>query len=199
VTASSTDPARVDLGDRAGADLRYIRSAMERASSFTAVPGWGTVAMGTIALAAAALAATQPTFERWLAVWLAAAVIAVVTGGVAMMAKARRLEASLVAPPARKFAMGFVPALGTGAVLTTVLVRAGAIELIPGTWLATYGCAVVAAGAFSVPTVPVAGACFLAFGMAGLVFPGAGDALLALGFGGVNVVFGIRVARRHGG
>lgn len=199
MTASSTDPASVDLGDRAGADLRYIRSAMERAGSFTAVSGWGTVAMGTTALAAAAVAAMQPTFGRWLAVWLAAAVIAVATGGIAMVAKARRLEASLVAPPARKFAMGFAPAIGTGAVLTAVLLRAGAIELIPGTWLATYGCAVVAAGAFSVPTVPVAGVCFLALGMTALVFPGAGDVLLALGFGGVNVAFGIRVARRHGG
>lgn len=199
MTASSTEPASVDLGDRAGDDLRYIRSAMERASSFTAVPGWGTVAMGTTALVAAVVAAMQPTFTRWLVVWSAELVIAAATGGVAMMAKARRLEASLVAPPARKFAMAFAPAIGTGAVLTAALVRAGAIELIPGTWLSTYGCAVVAAGAFSVPAVPLAGVCFLALGMTALVVPGAGDALLALGFGGVNVVFGIRVARRHGG
>lgn len=196
---SSTDPGCVDLGDRAGADLRYIRSAMERASSFTAVPGWGTVAMGATALVAAALAAVQPSFERWLVVWSAELAIAVATGGIAMVAKARKLEASLVAAPARKFAMGFAPAIGTGAVLTAVLVRAGAADLLPGTWLSTYGCAVVAAGAFSVPAVPAAGACFLALGVAALVVPEAGDVLLALGFGGVNIAFGLRVARRHGG
>ena len=43
---------------------------------FTAVPGLGGVAMGAFGLAAAAIAARQPTPERWLAVWLATAVVA---------------------------------------------------------------------------------------------------------------------------
>lgn len=199
MTASSTDPVTVDLGDRADADLRYIRDAMERAGSFTAVSGWGTVAMGATALAAAALAALQPTFGRWLAVWLAEAILAVAVGGAAIAIKARRLGTSLVAPPARKFAMAFAPAIAAGALLTAALVRAGAVELLPGTWLLLYGCAVVAGGAFSVPAVPAAGVCFLALGAAALVAPDAGDVLLALGFGGVNVGFGAWIAGRHGG
>lgn len=193
------DPVTIDLGDRADADLRYIRDAMERAGSFTAVPGWGTVAMGATALAAAVLAALQPTFGRWLAVWLAEAVVATGVGGAAIAFKARRLGASLVAPPARKFAMAFAPAIGVGALLTVALVRAGAVELLPGAWLSLYGCAVVAGGVFSVPAVPLAGVCFLALGAAALVAPEAGDVLLALGFGGVNLGFGAWVVRRHGG
>lgn len=196
---SSPDPVTVDLGDRAGSDLRYIRDAMERAGSFTAVSGWGTVAMGATAIVAAAVAARQPTFDRWLAVWLAEAALAVVVGGAAMVAKARRSGASLVATPARKFAMAFAPAIGTGALLTVALVRAGAVAPIPGTWLSLYGCAVIAGGAFSVAAVPLAGACFLALGAAALVVPEAGDVLLALGFGGVNAGFGAWIARRHGG
>lgn len=196
---ASNDPVTVDFGDRAGADLRYIRDAMERAGSFTAVPGWGMVVMGVTALAAAALAAAQPTFERWLAVWLAEGTLAVAMGGAAMVLKARRLGASLVAPPARKFAMGFAPAIAVGALSTVALLRAGAHDPIPGIWLSLYGCAVVAGGAFSVPAVPLAGACFLALGAAALLAPGAGDLLLALGFGGVNLGFGAWVARRHGG
>lgn len=199
VTSPSTDPVTVDLGDRADDDLRYIRSAMERAGSFTAVSGWGTAAMGATALAAALVAALQPTFERWLAVWLAEAALAVATGVVAMVTKARRTGTSLAAPPARKFAMGFAPPIGVGAVLTAALVRAGAPGLVPGTWLALYGCAVVAGGAFSIPAVPLAGACFLVLGVAALAVPSAADVLLALGFGVVNVAFGIFVARRHGG
>lgn len=197
--SGSPDPLTVNLGDRADADLRYIRDAMERAGSFTAVPGWGTVAMGATALAAAAFAALQPTSGRWLAVWLAEAVLAVALGGAAITLKARRQGASLVAPPARKFATGFAPAIAVGALLTFALVRAGAVDLLPGTWLSLYGCAVVAGGAFSVPAVPLAGACFLALGTAALVVPAAGDVLLALGFGGVNLGFGAWIARRHGG
>ena len=57
-------------------NLRYIRDTMERAAWFTAVSGWGLLAMGGTALGAAAVAALQPTAAGWLTTWLGAALLA---------------------------------------------------------------------------------------------------------------------------
>ena len=51
--------APVGIADHARDNLRFIRETMERAASFTAVPGWGGVAMGITALGAAAIASRQ--------------------------------------------------------------------------------------------------------------------------------------------
>jgi len=188
------------LGDRAMDDLRFIRQTMERGPAFTAVPGWGGAGMGATALVAAAVAATRPTPEGWLAVWLAEAVVAVGLGTWAMRRKARRAALPLLSGAGRKFAFSFLPPALAAALLTVALYRAGSFALLPGTWLTLYGAAVVTGGAFSVRVVPVMGLCFMALGgMALLAAPAWGDLLLAAGFGGLHLVFGFHIARKHGG
>jgi hypothetical protein len=196
--APETKPT-VNLGDHAVDDLKFIRRAMERAGSFTAVPGWGGVGMGVTALGAAFLAAVQPTPGRWLTVWLVAALVATAIGLWTMVRKARRLDVPLATGAGRKFALGLLPPILVGAILTAALLRAGVETLLPGVWLLLYGTGIVAAGAFSVAVVPLQGLAFLILGGAALLVPEAGDLLLGLGFGVVNLVFGIVIAVRHGG
>ena len=78
------------LHDRAIEDLSFIRRTMEGAASFTDVPGWGLVVVGTTALGAAALASAQPTAMRWLAVWLGEALVGAGVGSLLMLQKMRR-------------------------------------------------------------------------------------------------------------
>jgi hypothetical protein len=181
-------------------DLRFIRQTMENGNAFTAVPGWGGVAMGVTALAAAAVAAGRATPEGWLGVWAAEAVLAAGIGGWAVERKARRVGLPVLSGAGRKVLLGFTPPALAGIVLTLALWRWEATGLIPGAWLLLYGVAVVAGGTFSVRVVPLMGVCFMVLGALGLLLaPGSGNALMAVGFGGLHIVFGILIARRHGG
>jgi hypothetical protein len=188
------------LHARAMDNLSFIRSTMERASAFTAVPGWGGVAMGATALVATALAARSATVTQWLAVWLAASALALAIGGWAMVLKARRAGTTVFSYPGRRFVLSYVPPLAVGALLTLVLVRAGLYTALPGTWLLLYGTGVVTGGAFSVRVVPIMGFCFMVLGSLALLAPPAwGEWLLAAGFGGLHIIFGLVIARRYGG
>ncbi len=187
------------LADRALDNLRFIRATMERAGSFTAVPGWGQVAVGTTALLAAVVAARQQSTLNWLVVWLGEAMVALTIGGWTMLRKARAVNDSLLSGPGRRFGLSFLPPLMVGGLLTVALYFGGARALIPAVWLLLYGTGVITGGAFSVPIVPVMGLGFLALGTVALFAPGLGNWLLAAGFGGLHIVFGFWIARRYGG
>jgi len=200
VPARTKSHEPVALHAHAMDNLRFIRETMERAGSFTAVPGVGGMLMGISALGAALLAARQTKLERWLAVWLAEAIFAVLIGVVAAARKGRAVKAPLLSGPARKFALGLAPSIFVAALLTGVLYRAGLYAVIPGIWLLLYGTGILSAGAFSVPVVPVMGVCFVALGAIAVFCPLEWSHwFLATGFGVLHLVFGARIAARYGG
>ena len=192
-----TQPA--ELHAHAMDNLKYIRQTMERAGSFTAVPGKGGVLMGVVALLAARLSAGQTSAGGWLATWTAAAMIAMAIGILGAALKSRRFQMPLFSGPGRKFVAGFAPALLAGAVLTVVFYRAGISGFLPGVWLLLYGAAVLSGGSASVRIVPVMGACFMFVGTVALLLPGWNDVLLPVGFGGLHLIFGTVIAVKYGG
>jgi len=196
----SPQPPPIPIDARAADHLRYIRETMERAGEFTAVPGWGGMAMGITALAAALFASRQTSPRAWLSVWLVEALVAVSIAAPAAVTKAHRANSRFLSGPGRKFLLSFLPPVFVGGLLSFILYHAGAFATLPGLWLLLYGTAVVTGGAFSVRIIPVMGLCIMALGAAALFSPAAwGDAFMAAGFGALQIFFGAWIARYHGG
>src|SRR5437016_12613333 len=156
------EPIPIDA--RAADHLRYIRETMERAAEFTAVPGWGGVAMGVTALMAALAASRQTTPRAWLAIWLIEAFVAVAIAAPAAATKAHRANSALFSGPGRKFVLSFAPPIVVGGLLTFALYHAAFLAALPGVWLFVYCTAIVTGGAFSVRVVPVMGLCLMLLG-----------------------------------
>lgn len=195
---STRAPRALDAG--ADEHLRVIRTAMERAGSFTAVPGWGGVGMGVVALSAAWLARGARDPHAWLSIWLAAAVAGFAIGAMTMARKASVSGVPLLGGVSRRFYLTLGAPIAVGAVLTAALAARGDTAILPGVWLLLYGSAVLTAGAQSIPLIPTLGFSFLAVGTIALVSPASwGNGYLALGFGLLQIAFGLVIARRHGG
>jgi len=184
-------------------DLRFIRETIERSASFTAIPGWGGAVIGATALITSFIANTawrQHRMREWVAIWAVEGLGALVIALWATHRKARAVNIPLFSGPGRKFAIGLAPPLLAGALLTVVLYRSGVFGIQPAMWLLLYGAGVVTGGAFSVKVVPVMGMCFMLAGALALFTPPAwGNAMMAVGFGGLHIGFGIVIARRYGG
>jgi len=188
------------LGRRAAEDLKFIRNAMARTATFTAVPGAGGAVMGVVGLVAAIVASRQPTPDRWLGVWLIAAAMAFSAGVVAIVIKAQRHGLALDAPTSRNFSIGLVAPLAAGAAITYALWTIGAHAAMPAVWLLLYGTGVLVGGVFSVLIVRVTGGLFMLLGFLAIATPpGLGNLWLGVGFGALQLVGGLWIARKHGG
>jgi hypothetical protein len=194
-------PAKVvSINQRALDNIKFIRDTMERAGSFTAVPGWGGILIGVSAFTTAVVSSHLPSNRAWFASWLAEAVLALAIGGSAMVQKARAGNSPLLYGPGRRFALSLCPGMIAGAMLTVVLYQQQLFSLMPGTWLLLYGVSIVTSGAFSVKVVPIMGLSFMALGIVALFTPFVwANWVMGAGFGALHVAFGTVIARRYGG
>ena len=187
------------LHGAAADNLRYIRAAMESATAFTGVSGKGYVLGGLTATVAAWIAARQPSATLWLAVWLLEATLAAGIMLFLTAEKARVQGKSLWSGSGRKLLFAFLPTFVAGAVITLALHLQGNTWLLPGLWPVLYGAGVMTAGAHSIRLIPLMGTLFMLTGIIQLAGFGSMHVNLALGFGGLHLVFGILIWRHHGG
>lgn len=190
----------VNIGDRALDNLKFIRETMERSTSFTAVPGYGGMLMGSTAVAAAFIANSQIYFVDALTVWLVEAALAFSIGLLAMWQKSKIGGQSLLSAPAKKFAMSFAPPLIVGVISVLGIWRYGDYFAMPAICMLCYGAAVVCGGAFSAKVVPVMGWSFILLGAVTFALPpNYGNLMMGASFGGLHIIFGAIIARRYGG
>jgi hypothetical protein len=180
--------------------LAYIRRSIEMSGSL-AVPGMAGVVMGSIGLLAALAASAPQWAPLWPSIWMFAGATAFLVGG-ALMARETALSGhARYLGPVRKFLLCLCPTLFAGALLTGVLWHAGMIDLLPGTWLLLYGCAVLSASTVTIPStmrlIAIMGALFVVLGSLAFVLPAPTHTfILGIGFGALHIVFGILVGRR---
>lgn len=179
--------------------LNYIRSSIEAAGAF-AVPGTAGIAMGAVGLAAAALASVPALSGHWIAIWLAASVLA---SGLGILLVARHRAGHglrLYSGPARRFVLCLCPALLAGGVLTGVFWQAGESRLLPGMWLLLYGSAVLSATLLTAPAmmrlIGIMGGLFVLWGAVAFELPLRWHNLvLGAGFGVLHLAFGLLMGR----
>lgn len=181
--------------------LRVIRETMERAGSFTSIPGWGGLLIGFTAVGATYFAQHVVSAPHiWLRTWLIEAGVAAVIAAVSMTLKWRRTETPFMSGVARRFFVSYFAPLIAGAVLTFTLAHRGSFDPLPAVWLLLYGTAFVSSGAFSIRVIPAMGVSFMLLGgLAALVRLPVGNLILGAGFGGLHIIFGFIIARRYGG
>ena len=189
----------IPIESRALGTLAYIRRSIDSSGSM-AVPGMAGIVMGVIGVIATILASVPKGVAHWLQIWLVAAIVALAVGGATMARQAAADGHARYLGPVRKFVLCLCPALFAGAVLTAVLWRADATQLIPGVWLLLYGCAVLSASTVTVRRtmrlISIMGVLFMVLGLLAFASPPRmHTAILGLGFGALHSVFGIWIGR----
>lgn len=196
---SNQPPEPTPLHGIAADNLRFIRATMESATAFTGVSGKGYVLGRLTAMVAAWLGTLQTTTAGWLLVWMLEAVLAASVMLLLTAEKARVQGWSLWSGNGRKLLLAFVPTMSTGAVVTLAFYWQGYTQLLPGLWLILYGAAVMTAGSYSIRLIPLMGLLFILLGSVQLLGMTPAAWLLATGFGGLHLVFGILIWTFHGG
>ncbi|MEJ1961469.1 MAG: hypothetical protein WDO56_07965 [Gammaproteobacteria bacterium] len=193
----------VPIESRALGTLSYIRASIDAASSL-AVPGLAGIVMGIIGVAACVLTYFPLLDAYWIITWFSAAALGFVLGGALVARHASQRNGALLSAPFKKLLLCLCPALFAGGVLSVMLLLTFKIELVSGTWLLLYGCAVVSASTVTnaryLPAVASMGGLFMVLGVAAFILPPSTHTiLLGVGFGGLHLIYGILIGRiNHG-
>ncbi|MBN8588053.1 MAG: hypothetical protein J0L94_06975 [Rhodothermia bacterium] len=198
--------------------LKVIRETMTRSTAFTEVPGYAMMGIGFLAIVVSAILEWMDVrYITWVEAWVFTAFVAILLGAWGIRMKARTSETPPAKQTARKFWMGLAPSFVVTAVLTLMVlqispeniptkfrtywfIESETLHMLPALWMLMYGLAITTAGAYSIKAVSQMGMCFLGLGFLAYFLPQVGvNLMMLLGFGGLHLVFGWIIAKKHGG
>ena len=164
---------------RALGDISSIRRQVAQSTQFR---GYGPATLAATGLFAISAAVVQSlwipnpstTVSRYLAVWIATAVISAGITAVQMHTRSRRMHSSLSDEMIRMAVEQFLPAIGTGLLITVVLVASQPhlAWLLPGLWQIIFALGIFSSCRFLPRPIFAAGAWYL---FTGLVCLGLGN------------------------
>lgn len=191
-------------------NLRVIRELMERSTRYTTFSGYSGVLAGTASITGCIItwllqqgpSGLYPARVPFLLTWSLVVLFAIGADYLLTKRHAARVGKHILSRLGQQMAFASLPGLGTGALLTLLLVRHHLLNEVYPLWMLCYGIAICAVGLFSQREVKYLGALFLCAGALTLVLiqgqPGWGLPMMALSFGGFHIVWGVLMARRDG-
>ncbi|MDA1369937.1 MAG: hypothetical protein O2971_04125 [Proteobacteria bacterium] len=183
------------LNERAEVDLQLIRSMMQRRVKVVPMPGWGIFAIGLIGLITAYFTRNLQSID-WIAAWGIAAIVAVSVALLISNWHIHQSGKSIYVGSYNRFWLNLLPGFFSAALLSGLLIALDHPEFLSALWLLLYGVAVSAAGSHSIPLVRWMGAAFLLLGTVSVFFPSQ-NLDMALGFGGLHLLFGVLITRAN--
>ena len=181
------------LDERAGIDLKLIRTMMEQAVQVVPVPGWGIFAVGVIGVLASYFTRNMQGIN-WVFGWTGSAVAAVVLALFISSWHIRSTGKSIYVGGVTRFWLNLLPGFVSASVLTWLFIQINQIIYLPALWLLLYGVSVTAAASHSIPLVRWMGIGFLILGAVSVLVP-SGNLAMGLGFGGLHLIFGFLITR----
>ncbi len=158
-------------------DISSIRRQVARSTEFR---GYGPATLATTGVIAILAASVQALWlpepaghmQTYLGIWMVTAILSAALTGVQMYTRTRRIHSGMSEEMLRMAIEQFLPSVGAGLLLTTVLVRyvPAALWMLPGMWQVIFSLGVFSSCRFLPRPMIAAGAWYLMTGLICIAF-----------------------------
>ncbi len=190
-------------------DLAEIRTMMQRSSKFLSLSGWAGIMAGIYALVGAYIAYTlynfrpndilyqAPNFGSVLLLASIILIISIVTAMILSRQRAQRKGQSAWNATSRRMLLSMAAPLVVGGLLLLILISLDLTAFLAPVSLIFYGLALFNAGHFTFREVQMLGVLQALLGLLAVIFVSYSVLIWAIGFGLMNMIYGIYIHLKY--